>query len=214
MRFRVDLKIIFFLALFYFTKQLYLYILVMLFAFIHECAHMLSALFLGFKIQYIELMPFGFFTSLEANIDDYNKKIGKSNLVEFKKIFVILAGPLSNLAIILVLGILSKYYWINKLDIMIYCNVLLFFINMLPIFPLDGGRMCKSILKICLGPKNTYILVHYISYITGIIITIISSIMILYFKNIAILLIVIYIWSLIHIENKKIIPFYYNDIFH
>ena len=203
MRFRIDLKILFFLCLFYFTKQLDLYILVMLFAFIHECAHMLSALFLGFKIEYIELMPFGFFTKLEANIDDYNKKIGKSNMVEFKKIFVILAGPLSNLMIIAVLLFLNKFYIINKLDIMIYSNLLLFLFNILPIFPLDGGRLCKSVFKICVGARKANIAIHEISYVTGIVITVFSSIMILYLKNIAILLIVMYMWGLIRIEKKR-----------
>lgn len=75
MKFRIDLKILFFLGLFFLTKQLNLYILVMLFALIHECSHLILGLILGFKIRSIELMPFGFFTDLQANIDDYNVKI-------------------------------------------------------------------------------------------------------------------------------------------
>lgn len=75
MKFRIDLKILFFVLLFFLTKQLDLYILVMLFALIHECSHLILGLLLGFKIRSIELMPFGFFTDLQANIDDYNVKI-------------------------------------------------------------------------------------------------------------------------------------------
>ena len=44
MRFRIDLKIFIFLIIFYFTKQIEIYAMIMLFALIHELGHLLACL--------------------------------------------------------------------------------------------------------------------------------------------------------------------------
>ena len=49
MRFRIDLKIFVFLVLFYFTKQIEVYSLIMIFAFIHEIGHLIAVLLVGMK---------------------------------------------------------------------------------------------------------------------------------------------------------------------
>ena len=46
MRFKVDLKIFLFLFMFYFTNQIDTYLMVLIFAFIHEMGHLLSGLLL------------------------------------------------------------------------------------------------------------------------------------------------------------------------
>ena len=45
MRFRIDLKIFIFLIIFYFTKQIEIYAMIMLFALIHELGHLLADLY-------------------------------------------------------------------------------------------------------------------------------------------------------------------------
>ena len=59
MRFRIDLKIFIFLIIFYFTKQIEIYAMIMLFALIHELGHLLAGILMGMKPEKIELMPFG-----------------------------------------------------------------------------------------------------------------------------------------------------------
>ena len=59
MIFRIDLKIIFFLILFYFTKQIKIYRLIMFFAIAHELSHLLAGIILKMKVRNITLMPLG-----------------------------------------------------------------------------------------------------------------------------------------------------------
>ena len=61
---------------------------------------------------------------------------------------------------------------------------------------MDGGRVINEILKITVGYKKAYKATYIISKTVLIILTAISSIAILYLKNIAILFIIMYLWFL------------------
>lgn len=199
MRFRIDLKIFIFLIIFYFTKQIEIYAFVMLFAFIHELGHLFMGLILGMKPEKIEIMPFGLSISFKINPNEYNKKIKKGNIFEIKKIIVAFAGPLTNFLII----IIANYLQIDMLKslMIIYTNFLLMIFNLLPIYPLDGGRILKSILHILFGIQKSEQYINVISKITLAIITVCLSIFILYIHNIAMVLIDIYLWYLVIRED-------------
>ena len=197
MKIRIDLKILFFLALFYFTNQIKTYLLVLGFAFLHELAHMLVGLFLGVKPQAIEIMPFGFRMSLIPKKEDVETIIKKSNLVELKYIYVAIAGPFFNLVIATIFSYIGLKTNNEIVDLITYSNLLIFIFNLIPIYPLDGGRILNSVLKINKGNIIADKIMKIVENTTIILLTIISSIAILYFKNIAILFIIVYLWILV-----------------
>lgn len=199
MRFRIDLKIFIFLIIFYFTKQIEIYAMIMLFALIHELGHLLAGILMGMKPEKIELMPFGVSISFKIKVEEYNKKIKKGNMLEIKKILVALAGPLTNFIIIIITSNINIELF--KALIIIYTNFLIMIFNLLPIYPLDGGRILKGILHINFGIQKSEFYTNIISKITVAIITILSSVLILYVHNIAIALIDLYLWYLIIKED-------------
>ena len=199
MRFRIDLKIFIFLIIFYFTKQIEIYAMIMLFALIHELGHLLAGILMGMKPEKIELMPFGVSISFKIKVEEYNKKIKKGNMLEIKKILVALAGPLTNFIIIIIASNINIDLF--KALIIIYTNFLIMIFNLLPIYPLDGGRILKGILHINFGIQKSEFYTNIISKITVTIITILSSVLILYIHNIAIALIDMYLWYLVIKED-------------
>ena len=84
MKIRIDLKILFFFVLFYLTSQLKIYLIILIFAFLHELAHLFIGIILGFRPKYFEIMPFGFCINLRPKTEDYQKKILKSNIIPKK----------------------------------------------------------------------------------------------------------------------------------
>ena len=211
MKFRIDLKIFILVILFFITNQIKIYAMIMVFAIIHEFGHLFAGILLGMKPSKIEIKPFGVSMDFDTTRKDYHIPIGKGNLLELKKISVALAGPITNVFIMIIL-MLYPIFNFKESDkmIMIFSNITLIIFNILPMYPLDGGRILKSMIYIIKGKHIAEKYIYIISYTTLIIITIISSIAILYLKNIAIFLAVIFLWGLhmkehIIYKNRKVL---------
>ena len=194
MRFKIDLKIFLFIILFYFTNQIETYALILVFAIIHEFGHLAFGLLLGMKPKKIEIKPYGVSISFNIKSEDYNKKIIKGNMIEIKKIIVAFAGPLTNLLIILITLKFNMNMFLGLK--IIYSNILIFLFNLIPIYPLDGGRILQGFLHMIFGKRKAEIYTNYVSFITLILITLIGSIAIFYIQNIAFFLIIILLWIL------------------
>ena len=201
MKIRIDLKILIFFVLFYLTDQIEIYLIIMAFCVVHELGHMLMGFILGLKLERLTVILCGLTISFKANVDDLNVKIKNGNLLELKKIFVAIAGPLVSLTLAIVYLYFEPIY-ISKQDA-IYSNILILLFNLIPLYPLDGGRILKGILHMQYGNRQAKYIINKVSNITMIILTIMSSIAVYYFKNIAIFLICIFLWMITVQENKK-----------
>ena len=112
-------------------------------------------------------------------------------------------GPITNLIMIVITILWRKNIEIGLYQEIIYANLLIALFNLLPIHPLDGGRIVKACLHIIKGRKKSIQLTNYISNTTMILFTMVSSVAIYYYKNIAILFMIGYLWSMVILENKR-----------
>ena len=129
----------------------------------------------------------------------------KANILALKQMLIAMAGPLVNLVIAIftyVIIFLNKNLETSTAEMVIYSNILIFVFNLLPIYPLDGGRIIKELIYMFNGLEQSYLYTNKISKISVIVLTALSSIGILVYKNWAILIIIVYLWVIVLKENK------------
>lgn len=102
---------------------------------LHELAHMFVAISSGYKLKKINLDMFGMSAELSEEVDRDDM---------FK---IAVAGPFFNLFVCLIC--VASYWFFPSSYAMLnefcFCNLILALFNLLPIYPLDGGRALYSI---------------------------------------------------------------------
>ncbi|NLY43662.1 MAG: hypothetical protein GX066_06795 [Clostridiaceae bacterium] len=110
---------------------------------IHEFFHLIVMLHYKIEIEQVKIMPFGITIKI------------KNNLIEKPEheIMVALAGPLSN-ALLAFAAYLVKVYCLYRTDditFFIFGNIVIGTFNLMPVLPLDGGRILKAVLTLKWG---------------------------------------------------------------
>lgn len=138
---------LFFAVGFYYalTGRIFVFLIYTFTAVLHETGHSFAAGRAGYRLNRITLTPFGAIAS--GNIDGLKVQ---------DELFIAAAGPLINLAIGLLFVAL---WWIFPetyafTDIAAEANFTLALINIIPAYPLDGGRMLSALLAVRLSRER------------------------------------------------------------
>ena len=129
---------------------------------LHEFGHSLTALRYGVRTKNIVLLPIGGVASLERMPEEPHKEF-----------WITLAGPMVNLVIALlafgliaITGVTESFSdillgateWTSTLMFIFGMNIFLFLFNLIPAYPMDGGRLLRSLLSMRMPrPKATKI---------------------------------------------------------
>lgn len=147
------------------------------------------AYILGIKINEIYIYPLG-------GISKFNMDL---NISINKELLILINGPLfQHLAYLLLLIIMPT----KKELINIYHYSILMF-NLLPIYPLDGGKLVKLLLNKIISYKSSLKIVINLSYLVTIILLLINK------KNISIFIMISLLLILITKEKNRI-DYIYN----
>lgn len=117
---------------------------------VHELGHIAAARSYGWQIDSLQLLPFGGVVIFDQ----------WGTVHPYEEIVVSLAGPLQHLFLIMSSLLFYHCGWWDKVwtEYFIQANLLLAGFNLLPIYPLDGGRIVQALLSLYLPYRQTLLL--------------------------------------------------------
>lgn len=140
------------------TGKVFFFIMIVLSAVLHEFGHYVSSEKCGYKLDKICLMPYG--------------AIIKGDMVSFDykdEVVIAFFGPLTNFLV--VLAFVSLWWFAPETyaytEQIVFCNLSLATINLLPCYPLDGGRILLASLSVWIKRKTALLVCKIISTILG-----------------------------------------------
>lgn len=132
---------------------------------LHEFGHALAARIFGIQTRDITIYPMGGVARLERMSED-----------PFEELVIALAGPAVNLVIFFLLLPICMHFSATPFDfenlappntlsgslnhylqMLMFSNLGLLIFNLLPIFPMDGGRVLRALLNLAVGFSNATI---------------------------------------------------------
>ena len=155
---KISIHPLFFIFGLYFALigKVFSFLICTLVALQHELGHYFASSKLGYKLNKITLMPYGAI----IKGDDINLKYKD----ECK---IALAGPLINL---LTAIIFTALWWFIPdtyayTDLIVFTSITLAVINLLPCYPLDGGRFLLATLSLFISRKRAKTISYIISLV-------------------------------------------------
>jgi len=145
--FKISPLLIIMAVVFFLQGSGYLFISYMVAVLFHEIAHAEVAEKLGYRLRKLNLNPYG--ASLIGDFEGVKPR---------DEIFIALAGPLTNIALIIISvalwWIFPSSYFITQY--FVTANIFIAFFNLIPVFPLDGGRVLLAALSLRMPRNKAY----------------------------------------------------------
>lgn len=115
-------------------------VILLLIIFIHEMGHAVCAVFFSWRLKKIALLPFGGV----AEVDEYGNRPIKEELL------VTIFGPLQHLWLFALGVLLHQFHMMSDFVYQYFMmfNFMVLIFNLLPIWPLDGGKLLFILLSI------------------------------------------------------------------
>ena len=146
--FKINFLVYFFALLSIFIGAYKEFIIINVLIVIHELGHMSLAKLFNIDVDKIYIYPLGGITKLNMNL----------NIHPIKELIIIISGPLfQNVAYFLLVNIFD-----NEIVLTYHLGILLF--NLLPIYPLDGGKILNIVISNFIPFKKSLRLSCYLSY--------------------------------------------------
>lgn len=141
---------------------------------IHEIAHLLTALALNVRVKSIVILPFG----MTLRIDSFVVRTPQ------KEILIALSGPFSNVVML----ILSEIYILNhdanlNLLTFVVVNWSVLLLNLIPVPPLDGGRVVRAFVIKYAGIMTSAKIIRKISCVFLVVVWITGLFLVIYTKG-------------------------------
>ncbi|MDG5786844.1 M50 family metallopeptidase [Evansella sp. AB-P1] len=168
---------------------------VMLFfiVFVHELGHSIMAYHYRWRIKKILLLPFGGM----AETEEYGNRPVK------EEVLVIICGPLQHIWLIIVSYFLINTPLWSEADHQqfVFYNLTILIFNLLPILPLDGGKLLFSLFSYFSPFHKAYRISFHSSILLLVVLTAFSLIYIPFHLNL--IVIVIFLWVHHYLEYKQ-----------
>lgn len=142
------------------------FFIILVIVLIHELGHFVAAKYFNWRVNYIVLWVFGGVMKTDEH--------GSRKIIE--EVIVTLAGPFQHVFIYCLIYVLSisSFAPSSVIDLLMYYNTIILLFNLLPIWPLDGGKLLLLFMSAILPYRKAY---H-----TTIIFSLISSLLLLIFQ--------------------------------
>lgn len=156
---------------------------------LHELGHYSVAKFFGWRIRHIVLWIFGGTMKTDEH----------GNRPTYEEMLVTIAGPFQHILIYLTVVLLSNFQIIpaSLSELILFYNFVILLFNLLPIWPLDGGKLLFLLLSLYLPYRKAYDAMIILSMILSVVIVI--GQLVVYSFTLSMFLIMIFLF----LENRK-----------